>query len=144
MPGMDDRDTGNGVATGHGILAAAISNGIVSLMHRYTGRGPVRARTTIDDNVISCVLGETLTKAEQQLVENGKEKVVLRGRRAIHDTLEDEAITLVEELTGRDVVAFVSNIHIDPDLAVATFVLAPVGADKPTPARGWSAPRDHR
>jgi uncharacterized protein YbcI len=115
--------------SGHGVLAAAISNGIVSLMHRYTGRGPVRARTTIDDNIIVCVLGATLTKAEQQLVENGKEKVVLRGRRAIQDTLEDEAITLVEELTDRDVVAFMSNNHIDPDLAVEIFILAPVEAD---------------
>jgi uncharacterized protein YbcI len=98
-------------------------------MHRYTGRGPVRARTTIDDNIIVCVLAATLTKAEQQLVENGKEKVVLRGRRAIQDTLEDEAIALVEELTDRDVVAFVSNNHIDPDIAVETFILAPITTD---------------
>ena len=112
--------------TGHGVLAADISNGIVSLMHSYTGRGPVRARTTIDDNIIICVLGATLPKAEHQLVENGREKVVLRARRAIQATLEDEAIALVEELTDRDVVAFTSNNHIDPDLAVETFILAPV------------------
>jgi uncharacterized protein YbcI len=122
MPGTTDGHAG------HGVLAAAVSNGIVSLMHRYTGRGPVRARTTIGDNIVICVLGATLTKAEQQLVENGKEKVVLRGRRAIQDTLADEAITLVEELTDRDVVAFMSNNHIDPDLAVEIFVLAPVAA----------------
>jgi uncharacterized protein YbcI len=46
-------------------------------MHRYTGRGLVGARTTVDDNIIVCVLETTLTKADQQLVENGKEKVVL-------------------------------------------------------------------
>jgi uncharacterized protein YbcI len=123
MPGTTDRHAG------HGAMAAAISNGIVSLTHRYTGRGPVRARTTIDDNIIICVLGATLTKAEQQLVENGKENVVLRGRRAIQDTLQDDAIALVEELTDRDVVAFVSNNHIDPDLAVETFILAPIATD---------------
>jgi uncharacterized protein YbcI len=98
-------------------------------MHSYTGRGPGRARTTIDDNIIVCVLGATLTKAEQQLVENGKENVVLRGRRAIQATLEDEAVALVEELTDRDVVAFMSNNHIDPDLAVETFILAPAATD---------------
>ena len=122
MPGTTDGHAG------HGAMAAAISSGIVSLMHSYTGRGPVRARTTIDDNIIVCVLEATLTKAEQQLVESGKEKVVLRGRRAIQATLEDEAIALVEELTDRDVVAFMSNNHIDPDLAVEIFVLAPVAA----------------
>ena len=113
---------------GHGLLAAAISNGIVSLMHRYTGRGPVRARTTIDENLVVCVLGDTLTKAEQQLVDAGRSKVVLRGRRAMQDTLADDAIAMVSELTKRQVVAFMSNNHIDPDLAVETFVLAPVVA----------------
>lgn len=113
---------------GHGLLAAAISNGIVSLMHRYTGRGPVRARTTIDENLVVCVLGDTLTKAEQQLVDAGRSKVVLRGRRAMQDTLADDAIAMVSELTKRQVVAFMSNNHIDPDLAVETFVLAPIVA----------------
>lgn len=113
---------------GHGLLAAAISNGIVSLIHRYTGRGPVRARTTIDENLVVCVLGDTLTKAEQQLVDAGRSKVVLRGRRAMQDTLADDAIAMVSELTKREVVAFMSNNHIDPDLAVETFVLAPIVA----------------
>jgi uncharacterized protein YbcI len=129
MPGTIDGHTGHAGHTGHGVLAAAISNGIVGLLHRYTGRGPVRARTTIDDNLIVCVLGATLTKAEQQLVANGKDKVVLRGRRAIQDTLADDAISMVEELTDRDVVAFMSNNNIDPDLAVEIFVLAPVATD---------------
>ncbi len=122
MPGTTDR------TVGHGVLAAAISNGMVGLMHRYTGRGPVRARTTIDENLVVCVLGDALTKAEQQLVEAGREKVVLRGRRAIQGALAEDAINMVEGLTGRDVVAFMSNNHIDPDLGIETFVLAPIDA----------------
>jgi uncharacterized protein YbcI len=110
----------------NGVLAAAISNGIVSLMHRYTGRGPVRARTTIDENLVVCVLGDTLTKAEQQLADAGRAKVVLRGRRAMQSTLADDAIALVAELTKREVVAFMSNNNIAPDLAVEIFVLAPL------------------
>jgi uncharacterized protein YbcI len=112
----------------HGLLAASISNGMVSLLHRHTGRGPVRARTTIDENLIVCVLGATLTKSEQYLVAGGRDKLVLRGRRAIHHALADDAISLVEELTDRDVVAFMSNNHIDPDLAIAAFVLAPIAS----------------
>ena len=115
-------------AVGHGVLAAAVSNGMVGLMHRYTGRGPVRARTTLDENLVVCVLGDTLTKAEQSLVDAGRDKLVLRGRRAIQEALADDAIALVEELTGRDVVAFMSNNHIDPDLGVEVFLLAPVAA----------------
>jgi uncharacterized protein YbcI len=113
---------------GHGALAAAISNGMVGLMHRYTGRGPVRARTTIDENLVVCVLGDTLTKAEQSLVDAGREKLVLHGRRAIQDALADDAIELVTGLTGREVVAFMSNNNVDPDLGIETFILAPVAA----------------
>jgi uncharacterized protein YbcI len=119
MPGTSDGAVRNGV------LAAAISNGIVGLMHHYTGRGPVRARTTIDENLVVCVLGDALTKAEHNLVQGGREKVVLRGRRAMQQTLAADAISLVENLTEREVLAFMSNNHVDPDLGVEIFILAP-------------------
>jgi len=113
---------------GHGVLAAAISNGLVGLMHEYTGRGPVRARTTIDENLVVCVLGDALTKAERSLAEAGHQKTVLRGRRAMQSTLAGDAISLVQDVTSRRVVAFMSNNHIDPDLGVEIFVLAPTAA----------------
>jgi hypothetical protein len=37
--------------------------------------------------------------------------------------MRDEAVTAIEGLTGREVTAFMSNNHIDPDVAVETFVL---------------------
>ncbi len=111
---------------GTGAVSAAISNGLVGLLHRLTGRGPTKARTTISDDLVVCVLGATLTHGEQTLVEQGNEKLVLRARRAFQEAMEDDAVHLVEELMDRDVVAFMSNNHIDPDLAVEIFVLAPV------------------
>jgi uncharacterized protein YbcI len=113
----------------NGAMTAAISNSMVGLLHRYTGRGPTRARTTIDENVIVCVMGATLTKGEQSLVQGGKAEVVLHSRRAFQDTIEGEAISAVEELSGRRVVAFMSNNHIDPDLAVEVFILEPAQSD---------------
>jgi uncharacterized protein YbcI len=123
MPSTSDATTASGQ------LAASISNGIVGLMHHYTGRGPVRARTTIDENLVVCVLGDTLTKAEQHMVDAGRRKAVLRGRRAMQHTISEEAIALVSKLTNREVVAFMSNNNIAPDLAVETFVLAPASPD---------------
>lgn len=114
---------------GRGALAAAISNAMVGLLHRYTGRGPTRARTTIDGNVIVCVMGATLTKGEQSLVADGKHEVVLHSRRAFQDTMQADAVTAVQEISGRRVVAFMSNNHIDPDLAVEVFILEPVASD---------------
>jgi uncharacterized protein YbcI len=112
-----------------GVVTAAISNSMVRLLHRYTGRGPTRARTTIGEDIIVCVMEATLTKGEQSLVQDGKAEVVLHSRRAFQDTIEGEAISAVEELSGRHVVAFMSNNHIDPDLAVEVFILEPARSD---------------
>jgi uncharacterized protein YbcI len=112
-----------------GALSAAISNEMVHLLRDYTGRGPVKARTTIDENLVVCVLGDALTKSERSLVEHGHDRHVLRGRRVIQGTMEDDAIGLVERLTDREVLAFMSNNHIDPDLGVEIFILAPVESD---------------
>jgi uncharacterized protein YbcI len=112
-----------------GALTAAISNSMVGLLHRFTGREPTRARTTIGENIIVCVMGATLTKGEQSLVQDGKAEVVLHTRRAFQDTIQGEAISAVQEISGRRVVAFMSNNHIDPDLAVEVFILEPAGSD---------------
>jgi uncharacterized protein YbcI len=114
---------------GRGALTAAISNSMVGLLHHYTGRGPTRARTTIDENIVVCVMGATLTKGEQSLVADGKHEVVLHSRRAFQDTMQADAIIAVQELTGRRVVAFMSTNHIDPDLAVEVFILESVAGD---------------
>jgi hypothetical protein len=37
------------------------------------------------------------------------------------------SISAVQELAGRRVVAFMSDNHIDPDLAVEVFILKPAG-----------------
>jgi uncharacterized protein YbcI len=125
----------NAQVDGRGVMSAAISNSMVALLHRYTGRGPTRARTTIGTDIIVCVMGATLTKGEQSLVKDDKAEVVLHSRRAFQDTMQADAIAAVQELCGRRVVAFMSNNHIDPDLAVEVFILEPVagdGLDAPT------------
>ena len=127
-----------------GPRAAAISNAIVRLLHEYTGRGPTRARTTIGDDVIVCVLADTLTKSEWKLVQAGEERLVLDQRSTFQRLMRNEAIAAVEGLSGRTVAAFMSNNHIDPDLAVETFVLEPHSReDSQGVGRAATAPR-HR
>jgi uncharacterized protein YbcI len=109
-----------------GRLSSAISSAMVHLLHEYSGRGPTRARTTIGDDLIVCLLADTLTNSERKLVEAGEERLVLEQRSAIQRMMSGEATRAIEALIGRNVTAFMSNNHIDPDLAVETFVLAPV------------------
>jgi uncharacterized protein YbcI len=113
-------------AVSNGLMGAAISNSMVSLLHQYTGRGPTRARTTVGDDVIVCVMGATLTKGEKTLADAGKSEIVLEGRRAFQEAFRTDAIAAVQDISHRRVMAFMSNNHIDPDLAVEVFVLEPV------------------
>jgi uncharacterized protein YbcI len=99
---------------------------MVQLLQTYTGRGPTRCRTTIDADLIVCVLADTLTKGEARLAGAGEHAIVLEQRRAYQRLMRDDAIAAVEGLTGRSVIAFVSENHISPDLAIETFVLEPL------------------
>ena len=108
-----------------GALSAAISNAIVRLMAESTGRGPTKARTTIDRELIVVLLQNTLTPGERYLADNGRVQQVIDMRRAYQDAMRADCIAAIEELTGRQVIAFMSANHITPDLAAELFVLTP-------------------
>ena len=110
-----------------GSKAAAISNMIVRTMSEYTGRGPTKARTNISDDVVTVVVGDTLTKGERSLVSDGLGELVLQMRKAFQGTMRHDLITGVEQILGRRVVAFLSDNHLEPDLGVEVFLLAPHG-----------------
>lgn len=108
-----------------GSKAAAISNHIVRTMSEYTGRGPTKARTYLNDDLVTCVLQDTLTKGERSLVSDDLDELVLTTRKAYQSTMRTELVNGVEAILGRTVSAFMSDNHIDPDVAVEIFVLAP-------------------
>jgi uncharacterized protein YbcI len=117
-----------------GATASAIARAIVQLLHEYTGRGPTRARAYINDDLISVVLQDTLTVGERSLIRDGNTELVLATRKAFQNTMSTRMIGAVEEHSGRRVLAFMSDNHMDPDLAVESFVLVPV-ADGKEPQR---------
>jgi uncharacterized protein YbcI len=104
-------------------LTSTISTAIVRLMREYTGRGPLKARTTIRDNVVLVMLEQTLTKGEQVLVTKGRGENVLALRHEYQEAMRDESSDRVAELTGRSVIAFMSANHLSPDLAAEIYVL---------------------
>ena len=105
-----------------------ISTATVQLLHEYTGRGPTKAKTLINDDVVTVLLADTLTKGERKLVDNGHSDRVLQLRHDYQLTMRDDLIAIVERQLDRKVIAFMSQNHIDPDLAVEVFVLEPDGA----------------
>ena len=113
------------VRTSDGQLATAIASMVVQVLRQYTGRGPTRSRTYLNDELISVVLQGTLTQAERALVADGKSDLVLSNRRAFQNIMRADLIAGIEELTGRTVIAFLGDNSIDPDVTVKSFLLAP-------------------
>jgi uncharacterized protein YbcI len=109
-----------------GELAARISNTVVSALARTTGRGPTKAKTTLGDNGIFVVLQDSLTRGERSLTDAGEGEAVLDLRRRWQGVMRVELSREIEELTGRKVIGFMSDNHLDPDLAVEVFVLEPL------------------
>jgi uncharacterized protein YbcI len=112
-----------------GESAQAISNAVVRMLRDYTGRGPTQAFTTISETHVVIVLRETLLKAERSLVHDGHPEVVIDMRRHFQRTMKSDLIAAVTEHTGREVQAFLSDHHIDPDIAVEIFILEPRGRE---------------
>jgi len=108
-----------------GSIGAAISNAVVGLMHDYTGRGPTKAKTTISGDLVVVLLADSMTKAETTLVDNGQDDFVLDMRHRFQNAMREDLIAAVEMNTERKVIAFMSENHIDPDMAAEVFVLEP-------------------
>ena len=115
----DDRPQG-------GSLAAEISNTVVRALARTTGRGPTKAKTTLGENGVFVVLQDSMTRGEQTLADAGEGEAVLDLRRRWQRVMKEDVSREIEELMGRKVIGFMSDNHIDPDLAVEVFVLEPL------------------
>jgi uncharacterized protein YbcI len=108
-----------------GALLTAVSNAVVRIVREYTGRGPTQARASIRDNVVVVLMQETLLKAEHSLINDDKGKLVVEMRRSFQQTMRPELSEAVEDLTGRKVLAFMSDSHLEPDYSIEVFVLEP-------------------
>jgi uncharacterized protein YbcI len=104
-------------------LHVQISNAVVRVIADYTGRGPTRARTTMNGSLVVVLLEDTLSKGERSLVNRGRAAAVLQMRQSYQEAMHDELVGVIEQLTGRRVTAFMSTNHADPDYGLEAFVL---------------------
>ncbi len=108
-----------------GRLGAAISDAMVALVRDALGRGPTRARTFINDDVVLCVLDETMTPLERTLHDEHHDDTVQEIRDVLHAAMGPQAQQRIEALTGRSVRATLADHHRDPDAGVFVFLLHP-------------------
>jgi uncharacterized protein YbcI len=107
---------------GGGKLLAAISTRIVAILHDHYGRGPMKAKTYAFDDVIVVVMrGSGFTSLEQTIMDSGEPDRVVAMRHDFQRMMSKLFRETIEELTGRNVVAFLSQAHVDPDITMETF-----------------------
>jgi uncharacterized protein YbcI len=83
-------------------------------------------RTDISPDLAIVTLEDALTAAERTLVSEGRRALVTQFRTALHDGMRADAVAAVEEITGRQVAAYLTA-HEHPDMTVLAFHFSPVG-----------------
>jgi uncharacterized protein YbcI len=110
-------------------LLDAVTDSMVALHERYHHRKPVTAKTRmLGDDLLVCVLGGVYTDVEKTMIELQRATIVQETRSAFQTAMQKRFIDQVERLSGRGVLAFISNHHVGPDIEVEIFMLVP-----PTP-----------
>jgi uncharacterized protein YbcI len=107
-----------------GRLLAAISTSIVSILRDHYGRGPMKAKTyALDDIIVVVMRGSGFTPLEQTIMDSGAPDRVVAMRHDFQGMIADRYKQAIEELTGRKVLAFLSQAHIEPDITIEIFFI---------------------
>jgi uncharacterized protein YbcI len=106
-----------------GELNAAVTREVIRVQNESHGRGPKKAFSFHNGNVLVTVLEEVLTPAERKLAASGESEAVLRMRGLYQRSMTEDLKKSIEAITGREVVAVLSDNHVDPDMAVEIFIL---------------------
>lgn len=107
---------------GGGKLLAAVSTSIVAILREHYGRGPMKAKTyAIDDIIVVVMRGSGFTSLEQTIMDSGEPDRVVAMRHDFQRMMTKRFTDTIEELTGRKVVAFLSQAHVEPDITLEMF-----------------------
>ena len=102
-----------------------ITREIVRLHKEFLGRGPVRAKTYLHEDSVVVLMYEGHTPGEQTLLEGGGRRGVAQTRVDMSETVRSKFTQVVERITGREVVGFMSSSQQEPDLLSHVYVLKP-------------------
>lgn len=106
-------------------MLEAVEEAMVALHERYYHRKPVTAKAQLlGDDLIACVLGGVYNDVEKTLIELQRATVVQEVRSDFQEAMQHKFISEVERITGRGVLAFISNHCVGPDLEIEIFMLS--------------------
>jgi len=104
---------------------AAISNALVGLKKEFYGKGPTAAKTYFNDDWVFTVLEGGLNRNEETLLAAGEHRLVREVRLRFQEAMTATICGAVEEIMGRKVLTYHSQIMFDPARTVEMFLLTP-------------------
>jgi uncharacterized protein YbcI len=105
-------------------LLAEVTDAMVALHERYYHRAPVSAKSQmLGEDLLACVMGGVYTEVEKTMIELQRGTLVQETRSAFQQAMQQKFIDEVERLSGREVIAFISNSHVGPDMEIELFIL---------------------
>jgi uncharacterized protein YbcI len=108
-----------------GSLRTALANAMVGMKKQLYGRGPTAAKAWILDDYVFVAMEGGLTRNEETLLADGKESLVREYRLSFEETVSATAMSAVEEILGRRVLTYHSQIVFHPPRTFEIFVLEP-------------------
>lgn len=111
----------------HVTMLSQLSNEMVRAQKKFFGKGPTQAKSYILDDMLIIVMRGGLTTAEQTMLEFGKPDLVRQFRQMFENEMTARLTGMVEELTGRRVATYQSQIMFDPDVVVEMFMFDGTG-----------------
>jgi uncharacterized protein YbcI len=112
-----------------GRQASAVGTAITRLHREHYGRGATTTRTVFQRNYVIAFLEDIYTPVEKTLIKDGRLDEVRQTRNLFQDAMRADFVAAVEEITGRKVIQFMSQVSFDPDMAAEVFVLEPKADD---------------
>ena len=111
-------------------LLARISAEIVRTWKEHYGKGPTSTKSYMFDDLLFVVMRGGLNSAEKFLLEKDEVDVVRQYRQTFENRMDEILSEKIEELTGRKVIAFNSQILFSPDMSIEIFVFGDRGAEE--------------
>jgi uncharacterized protein YbcI len=112
-----------------GLELQEVTNAMVRIYKELFGRGPTKARSNYaGPDALLATIENSLTAAERNLLEFDEHQRVREIRMFFQHASEREFVETVEQITGRQVRAFVSGVDTSQDVSSEVFYFEPVAA----------------
>jgi uncharacterized protein YbcI len=113
-----------------GEMLSRLSNEMVRAQKEFFGKGPVKAKSYIFDDLLLIVMRGGLTTAERTMLDFGQQDKVRDFRQTFENEMTQRLTDMVEEVTGRKVLTYQSQVLFEPDVVIEVFVFDQPGRDE--------------